>query len=125
MTEEPLVAIPIQLAFLWVAVMLIYLLGDVLRIFSRDFPDEMNTDNFTKPMWLGISVLMVIPIVMIVVSVMVEQEMNRGANILAALFFALFNLAGLQTYPSAYDKFLLVVSIGFNILTIWTAANWT
>jgi len=30
-------AVRIQLAGLWVALMLIYLLGDVLRIFSGDF----------------------------------------------------------------------------------------
>lgn len=34
--------IPIKLAALWVALMLVYLLGDVLRIFSGDFkPGEI------------------------------------------------------------------------------------
>ena len=40
--------------------------------------------------------------------------MNRWANIIVAGFFFLFNLVGLPTYPSAYDKFLLVVSLVFN-----------
>jgi len=120
-----MVAVPIKLSLIWVAVMLIYLLGDVLRIFSRDFPDEMNTDNFTKTMWLGISVLMVIPILMVVLTVTLEQQSaNRWANLIAAGFFFLFNLVGLPTYPSAYDKFLLAVSMGFNALTIYYAWNW-
>ncbi len=36
----------------------------------------------------------------------------------------LFNLVGLPTYPSLYDKFLLVVSMVFNGVTIWYAWNW-
>lgn len=51
--------VQIQLAAIWVALMLIYLLGDILRIFSGDYLN-MDTDinDFTQPMWLGISVLM-------------------------------------------------------------------
>jgi hypothetical protein len=30
----------------------------------------------------------------------------------------------LPTYPSAYDKFLIVVGLVFNSLTVWTAWNW-
>jgi len=32
---------------------------------------------------------------------------------------------GLPTYPSAYDKFLIAVGLVFNIITIWTAWNWS
>jgi hypothetical protein len=42
-----------------------------------------------------------------------------------AAFFFLFNLIGLPTYPSLYDKFLLAVSIGFNGVTIWYAWSWS
>jgi hypothetical protein len=69
---------------------------------------------------------MVIPIVMVVVSLTVEQHsVNRWANIVVAVGFFLFNLIGLPTYPSAYDKFLLVVSMGFNVMTVWYAWEWT
>lgn len=120
-----MVDIQIQLSGLWVAVMLTYLLGDVLRIFSGDYKSgEMGKIQFTQGMWLGIAVLMVIPIVMVVLSLMVMQPVNRWANIIVAVFFFLFNLVGLPTYPSAYDKFLLVVSLVFNGITIWLAWNW-
>lgn len=120
-----MVDIQIQLSGLWVAVMLTYLLGDVLRIFSGDYKSgEMGKIQFTQGMWLGIAVLMVIPIVMVVLSLMVTQPVNRWANIIVAVFFFLFNLVGLPTYPSAYDKFLLIVSLVFNGITIWLAWNW-
>jgi hypothetical protein len=43
---------------------------------------------------------------------------------LVAGFFILLNLVGLPTYPSLYDKFLLVVSMVFNGVTIGYAGNW-
>src|SRR5205807_8603388 len=36
------------------------------------------------------------------------------------LFFG-FNLIGLPRYPSAYDRFLIIVGLAFNVLTIWYA----
>jgi hypothetical protein len=37
---------------------------------------------------------------------------------LYALIFLLYNLVGLPTYPSKYDKFLLAVSLIFNSVTV-------
>ncbi len=117
--------IQVVLAFIWVALMLTYLLGDVLRIFSGDFKaGEISGMQITQPMWLGIAALMVIPILMILLTLWLPQPINRWVNILVAVFFFLFNLLGLPTYPSAYDKFLIVVGLGFNLLTLWSAWNW-
>ena len=115
----------IILSAIWVALMLTYLLGDVLRIFSGDFKaGEIGGFQFTQPMWLGVAVLMVIPIVMVVLTLLLGQPANRTVNISVAVFFFLFNLVGLPTYPSAFDKFLIVVGLGFNVLTTRTAWNW-
>jgi Family of unknown function (DUF6326) len=109
----------------WVALMLTYLLGDVLRIFSGDFKaGEIGGRKMTQAMWLGIAVLMVIPIVMIFLSLTLAYPVNRWANIIVAVFFFGFNLLGLPTYPSAYDKFLIVVGLVFNVLTVGYAWNW-
>jgi hypothetical protein len=80
--------------------------------------------KITQPMWLGIAILMVMPIVMVVLSVTLPYPANRWANIIVAVFFFLFNIVGLPTYPSAYDKFLIAVSLVFNVLTIWFAWKW-
>ena len=107
-----------------VAVMLTYLLGDVLRIFSGDFKAMGGMQDVTKGMFLGIAVLMVIPIVMVVLSLMLQNPVNRWANIIVAILFLVFNLIQVPTYPSAYDKFLLIVSLVFNVLTVWYAWKW-
>jgi hypothetical protein len=115
----------IYLSALWVALMLTYLLGDVLRIFSGDFkPGEIGGVKVTQLMWLGIAALMVIPIIMVLLSLTVSYPVIRWANILLAIFFFIFNLIGLPTYPSAYDRFLIVVGLVFNVLTVWYAWNW-
>lgn len=116
--------VQIKLAGVWVALVLAYLYGDVLRIFSHDFPEVSDTKQITKPMWLGIAVLMSIPIIMILVTLMVDQPVNRWLNIIAAIFFFGFNLLGLPTYPSAYDRYLIVVGLVFNVVTVWLAWNW-
>jgi hypothetical protein len=116
----------IKFSALWVALMLTYLLGDVLRIYAGDFKaGEIGGKQMTQGMWLGIAILMVIPVVMVFLSLVLDYPVNRWTNIIVAVFFFLFNLVGLPTYPSAYDKFLLAVSLVFNAVTVWTAWNWT
>lgn len=115
----------IILSALWVALMLTYLLGDVLRIFSGDYKSgEMGKVQFTQGMWLGISILMLIPILMILLSLILPQPASRWTNIIVAVFFFLFNLVGLPTYPSLYDKFLIGVGLIFNVVTVWYAWTW-
>lgn len=115
----------IKLSGLWLALMLTYLLGDVLRIFSGDFKaGEIGGMKITQGMWLGIAMLMVMPIVMVFLSLTLRQPVNRWANIILAIFFFIFNLVGLPTYPSAYDKFLIIVGLVFNVLTVWYAWKW-
>jgi hypothetical protein len=115
----------IKLSLLWVALMLTYLLGDVLRIFSGDFkPGEIGGMKMGQGMWLGIAAVMVIPIIMVFLSLTLAHPVNRWANIIVAICFFIFNLIGLPTYPSAYDKFLIVVGLVFNIVTVWYAWGW-
>ncbi len=109
----------------WVVVMLIYLYGDVLRICSGDLAKSMANMNFNQFVWLGIAILMLIPILMVFLTLVLPQSVSRWANIIVAVFFFLFNLVGLPNYPSVYDKFLLAVSLVFNGVTAWTAWNWT
>lgn len=114
----------IILSATWVVVMLIYLLGDVLRITSGDMARSISEMNPNQWMYMGMAVLMLIPILMVFLTLTLPQPVGRWANIILAGFFLLFNLVGLPTYPSLYDKFLLGVSLIFNGGTIWYAWNW-
>jgi hypothetical protein len=114
----------IMLSVTWVVVTLIYLYGDVLRICSGDQAKSMPAMGSNQYLWLGIAILMLIPILMVFLTLVLPQPVSRWANILVAGFFFLFNLVGLPTYPGWYDKFLLAVSMVFNLVTIWYAWRW-
>ena len=115
----------IVLSGLWIALMLTYLLGDVLRIFSGDFkPGEISGVPATQAVWMAAAVLMLIPIVMLVLSLTLNYPLIRWANIIAAVILFGFNLIGLPTYPSLYDKFLIAVGLVWNVVTVWYAWNW-
>jgi Zn-dependent protease with chaperone function len=115
----------IILSATWVVVVLIYLYGDVLRICSGDLAKKPISDmNLNQYVWLGIAVLMLTPILMVFLTLVLPQSVSRWASIIVAVFFFLFNLVGLPTYLSLWDKFLIAISMGFNVVTIWYAWNW-
>jgi hypothetical protein len=105
--------------------MLIYLLGDVLRIFAGDFESGKLAGGFqpTQGMWLLIAVIMLIPIIMLVLNLTLTYPAIRWVNIVAAVFLVIFNIFGLP-YPGAYDNFLIIVGFVVNALTVWYAWKW-
>ena len=115
----------IVLAGIWTALMLTYLLGDVIRIFAGDFEagQMMGGAQASQWMWMLAAVVMLIPIVMIVLTLTVKFPAIRWINIVAPIFLVLFNIAGLP-YKGMYDNFLILVSFVFNALTIWYAWKW-
>ena len=118
--------VKIKLSGLWTALMLTYLLGDVLRIFSGDFvAGQVEGMQVTQGMYLGLAILLVIPAVMVFLSLTLPYKVNRWTNIILAIVFFVFNLIGLPTYPSAYDRFLIIVGLAFNALTVWHAWRWS
>ena len=104
--------------------MLTYLLGDVLRGFAGDVtPGELGGRKLSQGMWLGIAVIMLIPIVMVVLSLTLPYPAIGWVNIVVAVFVVVFNLLGLP-YKGLYDNFLILVSFVFNALTVWYAWTW-
>lgn len=115
----------ILLSGMWVALMLTYLLGDVLRIFSGDFvAGEIGGMQGSQAIWMAAALMMLIPIVMVVLSLTLNYPLIRWVTIVAAIALFILNIVGLPTYPSLYDKFLIVVGLFFNVLTVWYAWKW-
>lgn len=118
-------SVRIILSGLWVALMLTFLLGDVLRLFSGDStPGEIDGQPATQAMWLGAAAIMLVPIVMVVLSLTVPYPAIRWITMAASALFVVFNLFGLP-YVGWYDNFLIVVSFVFNAVIIWYAWTWS
>jgi len=118
--------VQIKLSALWVALMLTYLLGDVLRFWSGDAtPGAFGglKQELVPAALMFIAVLMLIPIVMVVLSMTLSGQTLRWVTVIAAVGLFLFNALGLPTYSGLYDKFLIVVGLGWNAVTAWYA--WT
>ncbi len=119
MAEERII-----LAGIWVATMLTYLLGDVIRIFAGHFTaGEIDGKAIGQWAYLGMAALMLIPIVMVVLSLTVPYPAIRWITLVVTVLFVLFNLAGLP-YEGWYDNFLIVVSFVFNGLVLYYAWTW-
>ena len=117
--------VKITLSAVWVAKMLTYLLGDVLRIFAGDFkPGEMEGMPVSGNMFLIAGLMMLIPILMVLLSIFLPHQANRWVNIIVAVLFFVFNAVGLPGYPGIYDKVLLAVSLVMNLLVVWLAWRW-
>ena len=122
-----MVDVRIILSALWVALMFLYQQGDVQRLYSGDFiPGETELGEMMSPamLWMISAITMTIPIVMIILSLTLNYPVNRWANMVVAILFFVYTLIGLGRYPSAYDRFLLIVSLGVNALTVWYAWKW-
>lgn len=114
----------IILSGLWVATMLTYLWGDVLSLIAGDVtPGELDGTVPTQAMWIGIAVLMLIPIIMLVLTLTLKYPAIRWANIIVAILWIVFNLTSLRGYPTK-EQVILIVSMGFNVMTIWYAWKW-
>ena len=118
--------VQIKLSALWVALMLTYLLGDVLRFWSGDaIPGQFGglKQELVPAALFGVALLMLVPIVMVVVSVTLTGQTLRWVSVITAVGLFAFNVIGLPTYSGLYDKFLIVVGLGWNGATAWLA--WT
>jgi hypothetical protein len=78
----------IILSAIWIATMLTYLLGDVLRIFAGDFtPGEMDGGPVSGNILLLAGIMMLIPILMVLLSIYLPHQPNRWVNIVVAVVF--------------------------------------
>ena len=115
----------IILSAIWVALMLTYLFGDVLRIYAGDFtPGQVGGTQLTQTMLMVMATIMLLPIVMSLLSLTIPYPGIRWVNIIMAVALFVFNIVGLPGYPGAYDKFLIIVGLVINALTVWYSWNW-
>ena len=121
------VDVRVILSALWVAAMFVWQQGDVQRLYSSDFiPGETKLGEMMSPemLWFISAITMTIPVVMVILSLTLNYPVNRWANIVIGIFYTGYNLIGLPRYPSAYDRFLIFVSIVFTALIVWYAWKW-
>ena len=122
--------VQITISALWVAVMLSSLMGDVLRfyepgIIKQIIAGEVEGMQQTRKGLLLSAITMVIPIVMVVLSLTLNYNANRWANIILSIFFFGFTLIWLLVKPPpAYKIFLGSVGLVSNALIVLYVYLW-
>jgi hypothetical protein len=87
--------VKVILAILWIATMFSFDRGDLQRLYSGDYvPGEDITEGIMsmETLWLISAITITIPVIMAIVSVTLDNPMNRRANILVALLFIIYNI---------------------------------
>ncbi|NMD37766.1 MAG: hypothetical protein GYA87_03685 [Christensenellaceae bacterium] len=112
----------IQLAVCWIALMLMYLLGDVLRLYEKgQAAAYIDGKPMTQTHLMMAAIMMLIPILMALTMVFLPQGFAKWAGIISAIILFIINIFGVAGYSGLFDRMLIVLSLVLNVFTIvWT-----
>lgn len=123
-----------RLSVLWIFATLNYIYADVFVCFDALASKEVRSHfiDFSPRAWLGIAMLMEIPMVMILLSWILKPSANRWANIIAGvietLAVLLTQLIGplfKLTTTTSYYVFFGMMEVPCTLLIVWYAWKWT
>ncbi|MGI6635220.1 MAG: hypothetical protein ACOX7B_08620 [Christensenellales bacterium] len=112
----------VQLAVCWVALMLIYLLGDVLRLYEKGQAAALiDGEPMTQTHLMMAALLMLIPILLALGMVFLPRGLARWAGIIGSVVLFIVNVFGVAGYSGLFDRMLIGLSLVLNIFTaVWT-----
>ncbi len=112
----------VQLSISWVALMLIYLLGDVLRLYEKgQAAGFIDGKPMTQTHLMMAALMMLIPILLALGMVFLPQGLAKWSGIIASLILFIINVIGVAGYSSLFDRFLICLSLTLNVFNlVWT-----
>jgi hypothetical protein len=112
----------VQLSVCWVTLMLIYLLGDVLRLYEKGQAAALiDGKPMTQAHLLMAALMMVIPILLALGMVFLPRGFARWVSIIGSLMLFVVNVFGIASYSGLFDRVLIDLSLALNAFTaVWT-----
>ena len=111
---------------LWLFAVLNFIYCDVVTLYDHVFIPQPSTIPMTQLFLLGAAGLVEIPMVMVLLSRLLEYRPNRWANMLAGGFMTLVQAATLfVTTPTMYYAFFSTIEIATTAVIVWLAWTWT
>ncbi len=112
----------VQLSISWVALMLVYLLGDVLRLYEKgQAAGFIDGKPMTQTHLMMAALMMLIPILLALGMVFLPQGLAKWFGIVASLILFIINIIGVAGYSSLFDPFLICLSLALNVFTlVWS-----
>jgi hypothetical protein len=122
----------VALSTLWIFVLFNYLYCDVITLMDAKTLNQIMSGNvgginMTEGFLLGASILMEIPIVMVLLSRMLNYRINRLTNIIAGIIMTVVQLSSLffGSSPTMYYIFFSIIEIFCTSFIIWYAWTWS
>jgi hypothetical protein len=122
----------IVLQAVWIFAMLNYIYCDIIgfmdvEMIKKILSGELMSFPTTQGFWLGMSILMEIPIAMVLLSRVLKFRANRLANIITGVIMTVVqissNFAG--TPPTLHYIFYSIIEIASTLFIVWYAWNWS
>lgn len=114
------------LSTLWIVVMFTMIYADILTFISPGMMKEWMEGNtevkFMQPVFLILAILLQIPILMILLSRILNRKINRVFNIMASVITMLFIIGGGSN--SLFYYFFASVEITCMLVIISISAKW-
>ncbi len=114
-----------RLSTLWTTVMFLMITIDVLGLYIPGAQEEVLKTAGKTPvdqLMLGAAVMMVLPITMIFLSRVLNQTVNRWANIIVSLITIVFVVGSYSAQLHYY--FLGAIEVFTMLAIIWSAWKW-
>lgn len=120
----------IALSTLWIFAILNYLYCDIMGLMDANLLKQYLTGNvngmeMNENFLLGAAILMEIPMVMVLLSRLLNYKANRWANIIAGILMTLVQTATLFAGAATkYYLFCSIIEIATTLIIVWLAWKW-
>ena len=120
----------VLLSTIWIFASLNYLYCDVVSLMDSELLKQYLAGNvdgieFNQGFLLAAVALVEIPMIMVLLSRVLNHGVNRWANIIAGSIMTLVQVASLFLgSPAMYYVFCSVFEIAATVLVVWFAWNW-
>lgn len=112
----------VQLAVCWVVLVLIYLVGDVLRLYEKGQAAALiDGKPMTQTHLMMAAILMLIPVLLALGMVFLPRDIARWSGIIGCIVLFIINVVGVGSYTGLFDRVLICLSLALNLFTaVWT-----
>lgn len=115
----------IQLAVCWIVLALIYLLGDVLRLYEKGREAaKIDGKAMNQTHLMMAAALMLIPILLAFGMVFLPLDLAKWSSIIGSTILFVINIFGVTSYTGLFDRLLICLSLILNIFIVVWAWLW-
>lgn len=127
--EDVKVPVKLKLSALWAATLFLYAYGDIIGFFRPDVVAAIKAGKIAgfeinQVFLFGVSVYILIPSAMVVLSLVMRPEVSRWANLVLGVAYLLTNAASAIGESWAYYVFLTSAESVLFLLIVWHAWRW-